>query len=306
GYGQMLLYAVLVVSWGLNYLVVRWGLEVAAPLWLAFLRAGVGAAAVLGFLSLTGRVAVLRGTGRRDALLLGIPTTGLFFGLWFLAAESVPPGQAAVLVYTFPLWVVLLSAFLNHHLPRGPELLAIGVGFGGVIMVSQPWLAGAGALPAVAVLELLGGALAWAVGTVLFKKRFRGPEVAEANLYQLLGGSATLLGLSVLIEPNALPRFSPDLLVEVLWLGLAGTALAYGIWYHLLDRYRAETLSAYTFLVPLAALALSIPVLGESIDPVQGVGVILVLASIYVTGRYSRMPAAHVAEGGSRSLAPER
>lgn len=286
--GSAILFAVLVMSWGINYPVVRWGLESAAPLWLAFLRAGFGAAGVLGFVALTGRAGTLRGTGRRDAFLLGIPTTGLFFGLWFTAAAIVPPGQAAVLIYTFPLWVVLLSSLLLRYLPNAIELLAIVVGFGGVILVSEPWRVGAGALPATAVLELLGGAVAWAAGTVLFKQRFRGYEVVEANLYQLLGGVATLLAGSLLFEPASVPRLSSDLLVELLWLGLVGTALAYGIWYRLLDRFRAETLSAYTFLVPLAALAVSIPVLGESIDPVQDIGVVLVLASVYVTGRFSR------------------
>ncbi len=288
GAGSGLLYALLVVSWGLNYVVVRWGLEEAAPLWLAFLRAGAGAIALLFFVGISRRAGGLSRRGRREALLLGIPTTGLFFGLWFSAAVSVPAGQTAVLIYTFPLWVLLLSAVRLRYLPAAAELVAVGAGFAGVVLVSQPWTGGAGSISPVALVELLGGAVAWAVGTVLFKERFHGPEVVEANLYQLVGGAATLLIASLWLERSRVPAYSLALLAEVAWLGLVGTALAYTIWYYLLDRYRAETISAYTFLVPIAALAASIPLLGESLDPVQGLGVLLVLSSLYVTGRAAR------------------
>ncbi|MGI0151625.1 MAG: DMT family transporter, partial [Thermoplasmata archaeon] len=256
------LYSVLVIAWGLNYVVLRWGLEVAGPLWLAFLRAGVGALGVLVFLVATGRTGALDRAGRLDAMLLGVPTTGLFFGLWFVAALSVPPGQSAVLIYTFPLWVAILSAALfRHRLGAGP-ILSIALGFAGVILVSQPWRTGGAALPPLAVAELLGGALAWAIGTVIFQRRFEGVEVAEANLYQLAGGTAVLLVASLLLDPSP-PEVSSRLLLVTLWLGLVGTSVAYAIWYALLDRYSAVSLSAYTFLIPLAALAASFLLLGE-------------------------------------------
>ena len=119
----------LVVAWGLNYLFVRDGLELSAPLWLAFLRAGVGALGASVFLlPVSGRPA-LSARDRAWALLLGLPNTALFFGLWFVAATSILPGEVAVVVYTFPLWVALLSGPVLGLPLRRIELVAVVVGF---------------------------------------------------------------------------------------------------------------------------------------------------------------------------------
>jgi probable blue pigment (indigoidine) exporter len=226
----------------------------------------------------------------RDALLIGVPNTAIFFGLWFVAAVSVPPGQAAVLVYTFPLWVTLLSAILLRTAPSGLQVLAVAGGFIGVVFVSQPWLSGGAGLAPLPVLELLGGALSWGVGTVAFKRRFPGPKVAAANGLQLVGGAATLFGVSLLAEGPHLPAASWPEIGIVLWLGIVGTALAYSIWFRLLDRRSASTLSGYTFLVPVVALTASTVFLGERVDPIQALGVALVLLALYGNARGARGP----------------
>lgn len=284
------LFAVVAVAWGLNYLFVRVGLDSFLPLWLAALRSGVGAIGVVAFVTWTRGWGPLDRRDVRDALLIGVPNTAIFFGLWFVAAESVPPGQAAVLVYTFPLWVTLLSALVLRTAPSGLQILAVAGGFVGVVFVSQPWLVGGAGLAPLAVLELLAGALSWGVGTVAFKHRFPGPKVAAANGLQLLGGAGALLGVSLLAEGPHLPALTWPEVGIVLWLGLVGTALAYSIWFRLLDRRSASTLSGYTFLVPLVALAASTVFLGERVDMIQAVGVLLVVIALYGNARGARDP----------------
>ena len=280
-------YAGLVLAWGLNYVVVRWGLGFAAPIWLAAGRAVVGALCVALFLAATpARRGHLDRAGRRDAILLGLPTTTVFFGLWFAAATQILPGEAAVLVYTFPLWVTVLAVPLQGDRPRPLALAALAVGFAGVVLVSQPWAAG-GPLPVLPTVALLVGAVSWAIGTVLFQSRFRAHEMQEANLYQLAGGSAGLLLAALLFEPS-LPVPSVPLAAAVLWLGAVGTAFGYATWYGLLAELPAPTLSAYLFLVPLVALVVSVAVFAEALTAVQAVGVIAVGASIYGTARGRR------------------
>ncbi|HKV90196.1 MAG TPA: DMT family transporter, partial [Thermoplasmata archaeon] len=174
------LFGTVATIWGLNYLFVRVGLALEPPLWLAFFRASVGAVGLLLWLGLRRSSTRFSTRDLRDALAIGIPNTGVFFGLWFVAAAAVPPGQTAVLVYTFPLWVTLLAGPLLGERPSSVQLVAVGGGFLGVVLVSQPWLGGAGALGPVPVVELLAGAVAWALGTVLFKLRFSGTTVRPA------------------------------------------------------------------------------------------------------------------------------
>jgi drug/metabolite transporter (DMT)-like permease len=278
-------FAVVVVAWGLNYLFVRVGLGLSAPLWLAFLRAGLGAVGVAGIWSAFGRPSLTR-REQGIAAGLGLLNTSLFFGLWFTAAGSIAPGEAAVVVYSFPLWVALLSIPLLRFDLRPVTWLAIGTGFLGIVLISQPWGATGSALRPVPVAELLVGALSWALGTVLIQRRFRREVLQAVNLYQLLGGSAGLFVAAALLEPTRFPAASWELLGIVLWLGLVGTALGYGLWFFLLGRIPAPSLSANLFLVPVVALIASGLLLAERIDLVQVAGVACVAGAIYSVGRW--------------------
>lgn len=278
------LFGVLVLAWGLNYLFVREGLNFSPPLWLAAGRT------LVGLLVIAAVLAARRPTdhpldprGRRDAMLLGLPTSAVFFGLWFVGEIGVPPGEAAVIVYTFPLWVALLAQPVLGRRVTLPAAATILLGFAGIVFITQPWAGGSGALAPASVGELLLAAISWAVGTVLFQRRFAGGQMQEANAYQLLGGTIALLAASGVLEPHV-PAITVDLLLILLWLGAVGTAVAYAIWFWLLASVPAESLAAYVFLVPVVALAFSAALLGERIDLVQAAGVAAVVVSLYLTG----------------------
>ena len=133
------LLGVLVTIWGLNYLFVTVGLTGSGPLWLATLRSGIGLTGMVILVTAARGWTVFDLRAKRDALLLGIPNTALFFGLWFLAARSVPPGIASVVIYTFPLWVALLSApVLGRPLPA-VAWASVALGFVGVALIAQFW-----------------------------------------------------------------------------------------------------------------------------------------------------------------------
>jgi probable blue pigment (indigoidine) exporter len=276
------LFGFLVFAWGLNYLVVRDLTRFGGPLWLATGRAGIGGVVALALLAFPGERGHLSGIDKRDAFLLGLLNTGGMYGLWFLAASQVPPGETSVLVYTLPLQVALLAVPVLGHRARAMQGIALGVGLFGVVLMTEPW--STARLEVLAIAALLLSSFSWALGTVLYQRRFRGAQLREGNSYQLLGGAALLLLLSIAIEPAGVPTPSPTFWVEILYLGVLGTALAYGAWFTLLAKYPAETLSSYTILVPVVALAASVLVDGERLDLVQLCGVGLVLVSLYAIG----------------------
>ncbi len=282
---NLALFGLVAFAWGMNFIFVPIGLEYTSPLWLATLRAGIAIVFVAPYVFLRHRTSVLSNRDRRDAVLLGIPNTALFLGLWFVAAPQVAAGETAILIYTFPLWVALFSPWmLGHHLTRR-HWIAIAAGFLGIVVISQPWTLGAGSVPPGALLELLASALSWAIGTVLYQRRFRGAQVVqEANAYQLGGGALILLLATVLVEPGTLPPATPELWIAVLWMGVFGTAFSYIVWYYLLNQVPAATLAAFTFITPLVALVAAALLLGERLTLAELGGVALVLVSIYGIG----------------------
>jgi O-acetylserine/cysteine efflux transporter len=279
------LFLSLSVIWGFNFLFIRVGLGSASPLWLALLRAAVGTAATVVLVTPLRAWGKLDARGRRDALLLGLPNTTVFYALLMLSIESVLPGLAATVIYTFPLWVAVLSPSLLRHRLTYRHWAAVVAGFLGVALVSEVWSSLDLTQSLLAIVELLVAAFAWALGTVFFQRRFGRDQMREANAFQLLGGTAGLVVLVLIFAPSGFPVARPALEISLLWLGVLGTAIAYVIWFDLLGRTRAATLSAYVFLVPVVALIGSALFFGERLDAVQFLGVGLVFVSIYGIAR---------------------
>jgi len=298
--GSGLLFALLVLAWGGNYLFVRVAELSVAPLWAAAFRAGIGALGLGVFLLAQPATGTFSAADRRDAMLLGLPNTGIFLALWFVAAPYVAPGEAAVVIYTFPLWVALFSPAILGARLAPTHWIGVVFGFTGVVLVSQPWLEGSGGLPVVPLLELLAAAILWAFATVGFQRRFAPSALARANGYQLLAGALFLLAASAVAGVATRPPAEVSFWVAVLWLGLYGTAFAYGVWFFLLRTHHASSLSAYSFLVPLTALALSVVFEGESVNVPQAFGVLAVVVGIYLVGRH---PLAHPRGGASGGVA---
>ncbi|MGI0072139.1 MAG: DMT family transporter [Thermoplasmata archaeon] len=286
----VIVFLLLVVAWGFNYPFVNLGLESSGGLWLASARAGTGALVTVPLVSGLRGWGYLDRRGRRDALLIGIPNTAIFFGAWMWAARDVLPGIASVVIYTFPLWVALLSSpFLGHRL-GARQWVSVGGGFLGVALISLVGVGGGTPISVPAILLLVVAAVSWAVGTVFFQRRFRRDEMVEANAYQLIGGTVALLAVTLVAAPLPLPHVTPLFVLAVFWLGVIGTAVAYAIWFSLLGRTRAVTLSAYVFLVPVVALAASAVIFSERLSAIQFVGVGLVLLSIYGIAHRSASP----------------
>jgi drug/metabolite transporter (DMT)-like permease len=287
-----ILYVGMILAWGLNFIFVRVGLASSPPLWLAAFRATLGTAGVgVGLLAWRSNVS-LNAQERRDALLLGIPTTGVFFGLWFSAASLVPPGQTAVVIYTFPLWVVILSALALGERTHPYAWASVAVGFLGVVLIEQPWSGPAGKIPLSAIAELLIAAACWAVGTIFLKARIRGPGLRAANAYQLLSGTIVLVLGAALVEPHPVIAVTSSFVISLLWLGLIGTSGANVVWFVLLERFPAPTVSTWAFLTPVVALIASVLIFAERLDVVQILGVAAVLSSAFVVARTTASEAA--------------
>lgn len=295
------LFLFVALFWGVNYPAVVFGLQDAPPLWLAFLRSVVGLGGSLLLLPVLerrlGRAERLPWRRRGQALLLGLPNSALFFGLWMYAATTVPAGQASLIIYTFPLWVLFLSYPVLGDRPTLGQWGAAAVGLAGVGVIGladvTSWSGGWTPL-----LELLAAAVSWALATVLMKRYFAQEEMLEANAWQLAGASPALLLAAAVSAPISQVRWSADLFVVLLWMGVLGTALAYGLWFELLSAHRAATVSAYLFIVPVVALAAGFFLLHQGLGALQAVGVAAVLLSIYGTHRFGPDPAARASSRG--------
>ncbi|MFT4191103.1 MAG: EamA family transporter [Comamonas sp.] len=221
-------------------------------------------------------------------LAIGLLQTGAVMGLLFLAMQSISAPEAAILLFTNPVWVALLSwLFLHEPLPRiraaglvlGVAGVALAVGRGGNAASSSGTLIG----------ELLGLAAAffWAVATVIHKRAALPLSAWSLNFWQMLIGSLTLLVLAYGRGEHWPPVVTHVQWGWFIWLAIPASTGSFGLWFLALKKGRAVQTSGYLFLAPVFAVVLSFCILGASITWLQALGGALVALALWLVTRHT-------------------
>ncbi len=279
------------IIWGTSFPANDLGLRVLHPATFAFSRfllAGVSATLLA---SLTGRMDWSLG---REPWIWGLGLlNAVGFLLQYVGQTTTTPAHAALFVNLDVLWVALVSVVLFREplTPRRGSAVALALA-GGVLLQAD-----GGSLAEVLAsgslrgdLAALAGGIAWG-GYILWNKHAVDHDVAVVPLvtWTFLTTSAWLAPVA-LWSGSAVPA-TPLAWGSILYLGLACTLLAYGVWTWGLRSVTA-TASAIILLLEIAVAAGISMVLGwESFTLVSGLGGVLVMVAILLASLPRRVAA---------------
>lgn len=214
-------------------------------------------------------------------LLIGIFMYTGAMGLLYISMQTLPASTAAILLFTNPFWVALFGKLvLNEHLSF-TRIIAIVLGFTGTVLVIG--LNAGGSLSG--VIAGLGGAVCWAIATIL-SKRFK---ISGGHWFisgwQLLIGALALLGIATLEHESWPETLSLSQWIWFIWLAIPASTGSFGLWFLALKRGGATHISGYLFLVPLFAVFLGYLILGERLTAIQLFGGVLILFALWLGPR---------------------
>jgi drug/metabolite transporter (DMT)-like permease len=247
--------------WGAAYVPSAWLVETWPPLSAAGARLGLAGLGLLGALALAGRP-LRPGVGPGALGWLALTQTALFYGAVFWGIDRAGAGLAAVLANTDPLFVAVLAAvFLGERL-AGAQWAGLSLGLAGAALVAWEGPLWPPALSSDA-LVVVGGALAWSVGTVVAARgvRAKADPLALAAWQMSAGGVA--LALAGLVGEGGPSGAGLRELTLVVGLAALGSAAPLALFYLALARAPAAEVSAWFFLVPAVGVASAWPLLGE-------------------------------------------
>ncbi len=244
-----LLAVIAMLFWGVAYVPSAWLVETWPPLLAAAARIGVG-----GLLLIVALVALRQpigtGTDIWVVVVLALTQSVAFYGATFIAIAHEGAGIAAVLANTDPLFVAALAAiFLNERLNRRQWMgLLVGLIGAAVVVWKGPLWPPSISLVSLAV---IGGAVAWAIGTVAVAGRIRqeAHPIPIAAWQMVLGG--IILGVLGLVFEGPPASTGGREIGLILVLGLVGSAIPFALFYIALGRGEAGKVSAWFFLVPV-------------------------------------------------------
>ncbi|MFZ3494517.1 DMT family transporter [Streptomyces sp. 5.8] len=280
--------AVTVVLWASAFVSIRSAAAHFGPGALAFGRL-LTASVALGLVLLVKRVPPPPKQAWPGILVSGVLWFGLYMVTLNWGEQLVDAGTAAMIVNIGPIVIALLSGWLlKEGFP--PMLLAgMAVSFAGAVLVGLSTSNG-GTASLGGVLLCLVAALTYGAGVVAQKPALAHASPLQVTTYGCFVGTAvTLPFVGQLVDQ--LPGAPLDAVLNMLYLGLFPTALAFTTWTYALSRTTAGKMGATTYAVPAVVVLIAWIALDEIPAALTLVGGAVCLAGVAVSRRRRRLPA---------------
>jgi len=279
--GLMLALSVLLL--GVNWPVMKLGLEHVPPVWMVSLRFLLSAPVIAAMIALSRRRAPV--LVRADLpVILGVAVLqlGLMMGLVTLALSHLPAGTASILIYTTPIWLVLLDASLGAGSGSGAVdkrriATALMSGGGCALIVGS---AGAPGLWGPMLLILLASGL-WAITMRLVRRHRWQGGVRDALFWQMLIAGGGMAPLAYGLE-GALPRtaLTPVAVLLMLVIGPVASGGGFGLLIAAGRQLPAAQVALVSTATPLIGFVSAALLLGETAAPVTLLGGGVMLAAL--------------------------
>lgn len=278
----------LVAMWGSSFMFNRIAVASLPPWTVVAGRIGLAAIVLTVMVYVMGKRLPALGRNWWPYAVIAVIGNAMPFYLITWGQLVVESALAGILMAIMPLATLVLAHFLiaGEHMTR-QRASGFAVGFAGIVVLMGPAaLMGVGgdAVRVISQLAVLGGALCYALQSVLTRLIVKGDIIVSA--------AATLIVASVIVVPvalwidqpwNLMPSLASTL--AVIWLGIAPTALATVLYFMLIRSAGPSFMSMVNYLSPGVAVLLGLLVMGEAPRITAYFGLALILAGIAVTQR---------------------
>jgi drug/metabolite transporter (DMT)-like permease len=196
----------------------------------------------------------------------------LIFQTWALVEGG--PGKTAVLIFTMPIWTLLLSWTVLGERIKGKQWLAAASTLAGLLLIIEPWNFHVGLFS-----KFLGvmAALCWAIGTILIKRlRADQPiDLLSLSAWQMALGAIPLVLLAFAV-PERATDWSVSYVSILVFVSVISTAMGWWLWITLLDRVPAWEASLSVLGTPVVAIISGRLMLGEDFKVSEIIGMLLI------------------------------
>jgi drug/metabolite transporter (DMT)-like permease len=210
------------------------------------------------------------------AVALGaVGYAGVSYG-FFVGVKRMTAGLAAVILYTYPLFVVALaSTFLDERVGVR-TVVAAGLTLTGVVLISWTGMA---AFDPVGAAATVGAAALYAAYIVVSRAALESTDERVLTAYVAPAAAASLALVAVATDAATLPATATGWGV-VGALGVVATAFAIFAFFAGLRRVGAGRAGVLSTAEPTVAVALGVAVLGEPVAPAMLAGAVLVVGGV--------------------------
>ena len=280
---DLALILVVVALWGFAFVPIKVGLREVPPFALAALRFFFAAVPLVFFVARPRMPASI-------VVAYGLAIGFFQFGLLFLGMKlGMPAGLSSIVIQVQAFFTIGLGvAFLGDRL-RSENVAGALIATLGIVVLAIYKIHGGASSTFIGLVAVVVAAFAWAIGNIVAKRAAR---LHEADMFALVVWSSLVPPLPLAVLSYATDG-GPAVIHAVagasaltwgcaLFMAYVATLFGFASWARLLHRYPTALVSPFALLIPVSGLESGAIFLGESLAPMQALGVALVLAGLIV------------------------
>ena len=287
----ILAFAAVYLLWGSTYLFIKYAIETLPPFLLGFTRFLASGGLLYAFARWRGAPGPTR-ADLKMAALTGVLMLGFGNGAVMWSEKTIPSGVVALIVSSVPIWIVVLDWLRpNGVRPKRSVMAGLALGFiGMIILVGPRAIVGDGHVDELGALILLGGSIAWAVGSLATRGNKPGSPIVFAAL-QMLAASAAMLVMSLMkgdFATFSLGNVTMRSALSFVYLVIAGSIIGYTAYVYLLGVVSAAKAATYAYVNPVIAVLLGWAFAGEPLTLRTVIAAAVILGGVaIITGTQS-------------------
>lgn len=227
-------------------------------------------------LGLDGRLTLLRGRALFVGLGLGALGYAAQSALYFWGLEFMSAGLVGIVLYTYPVLVVLISVVVLNERVTRRTVIALTAALAGVALITS--VNPSGADPR-GIAIVLGAAVVYSAYITISRVTLTTVDAKVLTAHVLPAAGMMFLGYSLATDQLVVPRTFEEWGIVVA-LGVVATAVPIFAFFAGLARIGASRASIVSTVEPVVTVLLGVAVLGETISPAMVVGGVLVLGGV--------------------------
>ncbi|WP_276353713.1 EamA family transporter [Cohnella caldifontis] len=276
-------YLSICLIYGTTYFAIKLGLnEGIPPLLMAAIRFGLAGLLLVPYLAYRNARFPRSLKAYAEMAFLGALMTAIPFAALFWSEQHIPTGVASLLVATSPVFIGLFERVDRW------QKVGIAAAFAGLALVALPELTTGGDRKNAiwAALSIVLSEAAFSYGVIRTRKAFgEGVSSLMLNALQMIFGSLLLFALSGVTENFSGIHWNGSLVFSILYLSVAASVVASGIYYWLVQVTNPLFPTTWTMVSPIVAVFVGALFLHETITWIGAAGTAVALAGIVLVNR---------------------
>ena len=277
---ELVLLVLLATLWGASYTFIKLGIATIPPTTLIAARTLIAGLLLLVVMRARGLSLPRDADTWRRFLLQAFLNSVIPWILIAWSERALDAGLATILNSTSPMFTFFLTlAITRHETLSLRKLLGVPTGMGGIcLIVGVQALSGLGAQLA-AEIAVVVATICYA-GAAIFSRGFKGLDPMAPAAGSLLSGAAVLIPVSLVVDRPWTLAPSISSLLALLGLAVFSTALAFVIYFRLIQTLGSVGTTAQSYLRVPIGVALGVLLLGESLTQTAWIGLACVFVGV--------------------------